>query len=338
MTIRTQVQKPDSHDLAKPMAMMIRVLCASLAILGAGLAHAQTYPSKPVTIIVPFAVGSAADQVARGVAQILSAGLPNNPTVVIDNKPGASGMIAAQAAARAAADGHTLFYTTNTTQSANQHLFKKLSYDPVNDFAPITAIATGAMILAVPMTSPVKSMADFISLARRRDVNYGAGNSSSRLAGEMFRQMTGTNLTFVPYKSNPQAIADLVGGQLDAMFADTASAMALIKADKLRPIAFTGSQRTPSFPNLPTIDELGIKGYSLTYWGAMYAPRGAPREIIQLLNALIVQGVKSEPFKAVISNAALDVFTSTPEELGAFQVAEAQRWGRVIKAAGIEPE
>lgn len=311
---------------------------AACAVAVAGCAYAQNYPAKPVTIIVPFAVGSAADQVARAVAQVFTAGLPNNASVVIDNKPGASGMIAAQAAARAPADGYTLFYTTNTTQSANQHLFKKLSYDPVADFAPISAIATGAMILAVPVSSPVKTVADFIALAHKRDVNFGAGNSSSRVAGEMFKQMTGTNMMFVPYKSNPQAITDLVGGQLDAMFADTASAMALIKAEKLRPIAFTGLRRTPSFPSLPTIDESGVKGYSLTYWGAMYAPRGTPKEIVNLLNSLIVSGVKTEPFKAVLANAALDVYTSTPDELAQFQAAEAQRWGRVIKSAGIEPE
>lgn len=311
---------------------------AACAVAVTGCAYAQSYPAKPITIIVPFAVGSAADQVARGVAQIFTAGLPNNATVVIDNKPGASGMIAAQAAARAPADGYTLFYTTNTTQSANQHLFKKLSYDPVADFAPISAIATGAMVLAVPVSSPVKTVADFIALARKRDVNFGAGNSSSRVAGEMFKQMTGTNMTFVPYKSNPQAITDLVGGQLDAMFADTASAMALIKAEKLRPIAFTGSRRTPSFPSLPTIDESGVKGYSLTYWGAMYTPRGTSKEIVNLLNSLIVNGVKTESFKAIISSAGLDVYTSTPDELAQFQAAETQRWGRVIKSAGIEPE
>ena len=319
-------------------ASCFTAVIAALGTVATAPALAQAYPSKPITIIVPFAVGSSADQLARGIAQTLSTGLPNAPSVVVDNKPGASGMIAAQAAARAPADGYTLFYTTNTTQSANQHLFKKLTYDPVADFAPISPIATGAMVLAVPLSSPVRTVADFVALARSRELTFGAGNSSSRVAGEMFKQMTGAKLTFVPYKSNPQALPDLVSGQLDCMFADTASAMALIKAEKVRAIAFTGQQRTPSLPLLPTLDESGVKGYALTYWGAMYAPRGTPKEIIDRLNALIVDGAKVEPLKSIIANAALDAYTSTPDELARFQATEADRWGRVIKAAGIEPE
>lgn len=315
-----------------------RVLQLVVLVAGVGVVHAQTYPVRPITIIVPFAAGSAADQLARGLAQVFTTALANNAVVVVDNRPGASGIIAAQSAARAPADGYTLFYTTNTTQSANQFLFKKLPYDPVADFSPISAVATGAMVLTVPVMSQVKSVTDFIALARRNQVNFGAGNSSSRIAGELFKQLTGANLTYVPYKSNPQAIADLVGGQLDAMFADTASALPLIKAGKLRAIAFTGSRRSPTLPLVPTIEESGVSGYSLSYWGALYAPRGTSREIVNLLNSLIASGVRSEQFKQLLTNTGLDAFTTSPDELAKFQLAEAQKWGRIIKNAEIVAE
>ncbi len=300
-------------------------------------AHADTYPSKPITLIVPFSAGSGTDQLARGLAQAMQTALPG-AVFVIDNKPGASGIIGAQAAARAPADGYTLLMTTNTTQAANPHLFKKLPYDPAVDFAPVATLARGSMVLTVPASSPLQSVADFIAFARTRSVSFGAGNSSSRVAAEMFKQATGANLLYVPYKSNPQAVTDLIGGQIDVMFADTATTLPLIQSGKLRALGYTGAKRTATLPSVPTLEEAGVKGYELSYWIAVYAPRGTPADIVRRLNEAITKSLSSDIMKTVFAQAILDSFAMTPEELGRFQQSEAEKWGRVIKAAGIEPE
>jgi tripartite-type tricarboxylate transporter receptor subunit TctC len=184
----------------------------------------------------------------------------------------------------------------------------------------------------------VQTVSEFMSLARKKSLNFGAGNSSSRVAGEMFKQLTGINLTYVPYKSNPQAVTDLVGGQLDVMFADTATALPLVQAGKLRALGYTGMQRMPAMPGVPTLDEAGIKGYELTYWIAVYGPKGMPPDIVRRLNEILVKGVRSEIMGVVFAHAVLDVFTTSPEGLAQFQRAETEKWGRIIKAAGIEPE
>jgi len=300
-------------------------------------AWAQSYPSKPIMLVVPFSPGSGTDQVARGMAQVITSAL-NGATVVVDNKPGASGMIAAQAVAKAPADGYTLFMTTNTTQSANPHLFKKLSYDPVGDFTPVAAIARGSMVLVLPGNSPIKSVGDFITAAKNKPLTFGAGNSSSRVAAEMFSQMTGTKTLYVPYKGNPQAVTDLVGGQLDFMFADTATALPLVQAGRLKAIAYAGDKRSAAVPSLPTLDEAGVKGYELYYWVAVYAPKGTPPELVKRLNDILVTGVHSSVMTTIYTQAVLDIFTTTPDGLAQFQRAETEKWGRVIKAAGIEAE
>lgn len=312
------------------------LLFAAAALVSAG-AQAQAWPSHPITLVVPFAAGSGTDQVARGVAQVIQAEFPGS-SVVIDNRPGASGMIAAQAAARAAPDGYTLFLTTNTTQSANQFLFKKLPYDPVADFTPVGGLGRGAMVLALPSTSPIKTLPELIAASKKRPQNFGAGNSSSRVAGELFKQMTGAALTYVPYKSNPQAVTDLVGGQIDLMFADTATALGLVNSGKLKALAYTGAQRSPELPSIPTIDESGVKGYELTYWVAAYAPHGTPPELVRRLNDAIVKGLKTPTMENIFKQIVLDPFPTTVEGLAQFQRAETEKWGRVIKGAGIEPE
>ena len=321
---------------------MGRICCATrlLAVAAALIAHgalAQNYPSRPITLVVPFAAGSGTDQIARAMSQAIAAEW-RGTTMVVDNKPGASGAIAAQAVARAAPDGYTLFMTTNTTQSANPHLYRKLSYNPVTDFTPIAALAKGAMVLAVPAASPLKSVADFVGYGRKKSINFGAGNSSSRVAGELFKQMTGVDLVYVPYKSNPQAVTDLVGGQLDAMFADTATTLPMIQSGRLRALGYTGSQRAAVLPAVPTLDEAGVKGYELSYWVAVYAPRGAPPEIVRRLNEVFNKAVRADSVGTVFAQAIVDVYTTTPEGLAEFQRAETEKWGRIIKGAGIEPE
>lgn len=309
----------------------------ALALASAAPALAQAYPSKPITLVVPFSAGAGTDQVARAMANHMQVAF-SGATVVVENKSGASGLIAAQAVAKAAPDGYTLLMTTNTTQSANPHLFKKLPYDPVGDFAPIAAVARGSMVLALPVSSPIQSVADFIAEGKKRVLTFGAGNSSSRVAAEMFSQLTGAKVLYVPYKSNPQAVTDLVGGQFDFMFGDTVTALPLVKSGNLKALAYTGDKRSPVLPNVPTLVESGVKGYELYYWVAVYAPKGTPRDVIARLNQAFVSGAKSDAVGAVYHNALLEPFTTTPEELATFQRTETEKWGRVIKAAGIQAE
>ncbi|OUM00595.1 Bug family tripartite tricarboxylate transporter substrate binding protein [Variovorax sp. JS1663] len=309
------------------------------ALLAAGVAAAQGYPDKPITFVVPFAAGSATDQIARALGTGITA--ETKQPVVIDNKAGASGFIAAQQVAKAAADGYTVLITTNTTHAANEHLFKKLPYDPVKDFAPVAALGKGGQIMVVNPNSPVKTVAEFVALAKKEPgrLSFGSGSSSSRMAGELLQQMAGIKLLHVPYKSNPLAVTDLLGGQIDMMITDTATGLPQVKAGKLRALGVSGAKRSPLAPELPTIAEAGVKGYEMGYWFAAYAPAKTPPAVVNRLNELLVKAAKSEAAKtAFYDPSGTEVFTSTPEELAKFQAGESQKWGRIVKAAGIEAE
>ncbi|MDR6537086.1 tripartite tricarboxylate transporter substrate binding protein [Variovorax soli] len=309
------------------------------ALLAAGGAAAQTYPDKPITFVVPFAAGSATDQIARALGNGVTA--ETRQPVVIDNKAGASGFIASQQVAKAAPDGYTVLITTNTTHAANEHLFKKLPYDPVKDFAPVAALGKGGQIMVVNTSSPARTVAEFIALAKKEPgkLSFGSGSSSSRMAGELLQQMAGIKLLHVPYKSNPLAITDLLGGQIDMMITDTATGLPQIKAGKLRALGVSGAKRSPLAPELPTIAEAGVKGYEMGYWFAAYAPAKTPPAVVKRLNELLVKAAKSEAAKtAFYDPSGTEVFTSTPEELAKFQQGESQKWGRIVKAAGIEAE
>ena len=296
------------------------------------------FPEKPITFIVPFAAGSATDQFARALGQSITE--QTKQAVVVDNKAGASGQIAAQAAAKSAADGYTVLITTNTTHAANEHLYKKLPYDPVKDFAPVTGLGKGGQVLVVRSDAPYKSVADLLAKAKKEPnkLSFGSGSSSSRVAGEMFKQLSATEILHVPYKSNPNAITDLLGGQIDMMITDTATGVPQIKGGKLRALGVSTIKRIPMLPDVPTIDEAGVKGYDMSYWFAAYVPAGTPAPVVARLNELLVNAVKSAPAKQFFEGSGAEGWTSTSAELAKFQAAETQKWGKVIKAAGIEPE
>ncbi len=319
------------HALAHAAALL---LAAALP----GAAFAQDYPSKPFTFIVPFAAGSATDQLARALGQSVTE--QTKQTVVIENKAGASGMIAAQQAANAPADGYTVLITTNTTHAANEHLYKKLPYDPVKDFAPVTGLGKGGQVMVVNVASPYKSVADVVAAARKNPgkLSFGSGSSSSRMAGEMLKQLTDTDILHVPYKSNPLAITDLLGGQIDLMITDTSTGVPQVKAGKLRALGYSTQTRSTQLPDVPTIAEAGVKGYDMGYWFAAYVPDGTPAPVVERLNALLGNAVRSPAATAFFNTAGSEPWTTTPAELASFQAAETQKWGRVIKAAGIAPE
>ncbi|CAN7337555.1 tripartite tricarboxylate transporter substrate binding protein [Variovorax paradoxus] len=317
------------------------ILSAAALALVPLLGHAQqqAFPEKPITFVVPFAAGTATDQIARALGNSITA--ETKQPVVIDNKAGASGFIASQQVAKAAADGYTVLITTNTTHAANEHLFKKLPYDPVKDFAPVTALGKGGQIMVVNPSFPAKSVAEFVALAKKEPGKYsfGSGSSSSRMAGELLQQMADIKLLHVPYKSNTLAVTDLLGGQIHMMITDAATGLPQVKAGKLRALGVSSAARSPLAPDVPTISEAGVKGYEMGYWFAAYAPAKTPPAVVKRLNELLVKAAKSASAKtAFYEPTGTEVFTTSPEELARFQTTESQKWGRIVKAAGIEAE
>jgi tripartite-type tricarboxylate transporter receptor subunit TctC len=311
---------------------------AAVGALAPFAAGAQGFPDKPITFIVPFAAGSATDQLARAIGQGVT--LESRQQVVVDNKPGANAFIGAQAAARAPKDGYTVFITTNTTHAANEHLFKKLPYDPVKDFEPVTLLGRGGQIMVVNPSLPVANVQDFIRLAKSKPgkLSFGSGSSSSRIAGELFKQMTGTYIVNIPYKSNPMAVTDLLGGQIDVMITDMATGLPQVKSGKLKALGVSTTQRSALAPELPTIAEAGVKGYEMTYWFAAYVPAGTPAPVVAKLNELLVKAAHGSAAAGFYGSTGTEVLTGTPEALRKFQQAESQKWGRIITSAGIERE
>jgi tripartite-type tricarboxylate transporter receptor subunit TctC len=313
-------------------------LAAGIASFIAAAAVAQEYPAKPITFVVPFAAGSATDQIARALGQ--SVAEQSKQSVVIDNKPGASGFLAAQQVAKASADGYTVLITTNTTHAANEHLYKSMPYDPVKDFVPVTLLGKGGQIMIVNPKVEAKTVGEFVALAKKNPgkLTFGSGSSSSRIAGELLQQMAGIQILHVPYKSNPLAITDLLGGQIDMMITDTATGLPQVKGGKVRALGVTARSRTPLAPDIPTIDEAGVKGYEMGYWFAAYVPARTPPAVVTRLQEMLVAATKSTAAKSFYESTGTEVVTSTPEDLRKFQAAESQKWGRIIKAANIQPE
>jgi len=301
-------------------------------------ALAQSFPTKPITFIVPFAAGSATDQIGRAIGQGVTE--QTGQAVVIENKPGASAMIGAAAGARATPDGYTVLITTNTTHAANEHLYKSLTYNPVKDFAPISLLGKGGQIMVVNPSSPAKTVGEFLAQAKQQPgkLSFGSGSSSSRIAGELLQQMAGVQLLHVPYKSNPLAVTDLLGGQIDMMITDTATGLPQVKSGKLRALGVTGTARSPLAPDVPTIAEAGVPGYEMGYWFAAYAPAGTPPDVVKHLNELLVNATKTKPAQQFYAQTGTDAASSTPDELAKFQQAESKKWGDIIKKAGIQPE
>ena len=311
---------------------------AAMLATAPGIAAAQGYPNKPVTFVVPFAAGSATDQLARALASSVSQ--DTKQPVIVDDRAGASGMLAAQNVAKAAPDGYTVLITTNTTHAADEHLFKKMAYDPVKDFVPVTGLGKGGQVLVVRPESPYKTVADLVADAKKNPgkLSFGSGSSSSRVAGEMLKQLTHTDILHVPYKSNPNALTDLLGGQITFMITDTATGVPQVKGGKLRALGVSTTKRVALLPDVPTIAEAGVKGYDMGYWFAAYVPAGTPASVVARLRDLLIAGTRSTAAKTFFDTTGSDVWTTTSDELARFQAGESLKWGQVIKAAGIEPE
>ena len=317
---------------------MIRrhILVALLA--AAPFAALAQYPDKPMTFVVPFAAGSGTDQLARALGQGVTD--DTHQAVVVDNKPGANAFIGAQTAAKAPNDGYTVFISTNTTQAANEHLFKKLPYDPVKDFEPVTLLTQGGLILIVNNALGVNSIQDLVKLAKSRPgkLSLGYGSSSSHVAGELFKQMTGTYIVSIPYRSNPLAVIDVISGQIDMMITDMSTGLPQAKAGKVKALGVSAAKRTALAPELPTISEAGVKGYEMGFWVAAYVPAGTPPSVVHRLNEILGKANKGEAISNFYAQNGYEALTSTPDELRKFQAVESDKWRRVITAAGIDKE
>jgi tripartite-type tricarboxylate transporter receptor subunit TctC len=339
MTLPTPArqERPARAVLAALAATLTTTL---LAVAIAPEALAQAYPAagQPIKMVVPFAAGSGTDQVARALAQAMSEA--NHVTVVVDNRPGGNSFIGAQAVANAPPDGYTMLLTTNSTHAAAEHLFKNVPYDPVKDFTPVALLRKGYLVMVTRPDFPAANVAEFTAQARREPgkLNFGSGSSSSRVSAELYRQMAGVDITHVPYKSNPNALTDLVGGQVQVMFVDTSSALSLVKSGKLRGLAVTSNRRLDILPDLPTLDEAGIKGYEMSYWTAAYLPRNTRPEIAARLGDLLKQAMGSPELKQLMEKTGTEVSYGDADMLRRFQASETDKWAQIIKAAGIQPE
>ena len=316
--------------------MMQRILVLT-ALLAALSAQAQGYPAKPVKLVVPFPAGSATDQIARVVAQELQGAL--GQPFVVDNKPGAQGTIAAEGVAKSAPDGYTLMVSTNTPQAAAPALFKELRYDPVKDFQPIARLGTISFMLMVAPEFPAKNLKEFLAHARSNPgkLSGGYGSAGSQVSQALLRSMGKINFVDVPYKGLPQAITDVMGGQISFTFADLANALAQQKGGKLRGLAVTSEKRSPLAPDVPAIAE-ELKGYELIAWFALMAPAGTPPEIVTRLYGATATALKKPDAAARFATLGTDVGLMDPAQLADFIKSEITKWSRMAKEAGIQPQ
>jgi len=319
------------------MRRILFLLAAGLLALAAPAAPAA-YPDKPLKIIVPFPAGSGTDTGARVLGQWLTA--KTGQTVIVDNRPGASGFIAAQAAAAAAPDGHTLLLTTNTTHAANPAMFKKLPYDPVKDFEPVSTVGSAGLLLLVPAASPYQDIGSFLARLRAggKRLHFGAGNSSSRIAGELLKTAIEADLLAIPYKGTPQALTDLMGGQIDFMFCDIGAALPLVMGGKLRALATSSADRELLMRDVPTLKEAGLKDFEMTVWSAAFVPAKTPADTIAKLSQLFRDALADPAVRQEFSNTGGRSRGSTPDELRAFVKSEMAKWAAAVKTAGIQPE
>jgi tripartite-type tricarboxylate transporter receptor subunit TctC len=299
--------------------------------------NAQSYPSKPVKLVVPFPAGSATDQIARVIGNELQGAL--GQPFVVDNKPGAQGTIAAEGVARSAPDGYTLMLTTNTPQAAAPALFKQLRYDPVKDFAPIARLGTISFMLMVAADSPAKNFKEFLAHARANPgkLSGGYGSAGSQVSQAMMRSMARIEFVDVPFKGLPEAITNVMGGQISFTFADLANALAQQKGGKLRGLAVTSEKRSPLAPGVPAIAE-ELKGYELIAWFALMAPAGTPKEIVAQLHGATAKALAKPDLVARFATLGTDVGLMDPAQLEGFIKAEITKWSRMAKEAGIQPQ
>lgn len=316
----------------------MHTLFAALGLLLAQATPAQPYPSRPITLVVPFAAGSGTDAVARTVAQKLSDRLKQ--PVVVDNKAGASAQIGAQFVATAKPDGYTLFMTTNTSHSANPSLFKALKYDPIKDFTPVARVGELPFALAVHPSVPARTLKELIDHARANPgkLSYATPNSTSLVASETIKRIAGIEMTGIPYKSSPQAMTDLIGGQVQVYVVDFGSGMSMLRSDKIRVLAVTTAGPSRILPGVPPVGET-VRGFDLTSWNGIFGPAGLPEAVVERLNAELQQVLADKEVQDKLAQIGFEVWPSkTPQEFARYVADQLANWTTLIRQAGIRPE
>lgn len=317
----------------------LKHLLVAFSLMAAALgASAQSnFPSQNVTIVLPFGPGSGTDIVTRMVAQKLSESL--GKPVVVENKPGANGSIAAEYVARAKPDGHTLIIGTNSTHGANPALIKEMRYDPIKSFEHVNRVAVFTSILVVNPKLPVKTMTELIAYGKANELTLATGNASGIVQSEtLARQVGWKKLLRVPFKSNPQAMTEVIAGRVDFMFTDIAAAQAQVKAGNLRALAVTSKNRSAIMPELPTIIESGVPDYDLSGWNGLFAPAGTPPDVVNKINAEITKIVQMPDVRARILDIGAEPGPMKPAEYAAWVQSEVTKWTKLVKEAGIQPE
>jgi tripartite-type tricarboxylate transporter receptor subunit TctC len=317
---------------------LVRATGAIAALAAATLVSAQSYPTRPIKMIVPFPPAGSTDISARAVAGKLGERL--GQPVVIENKAGAGGNIGTDVAAKAPPDGYTIVVGTVGTHAINAGLYSKMPYDNLRDFAPVILLSTTPNVLVMPTSFPARSVQDVIAMAKAKpgELTFASSGSgtSIHLSGELFNSMAGTKMQHIPYKGSAPMLIDLMSGQVNMAFDNLSSSMVHIKAGKIKALATTGAKRSPALPDLPTISEAGLAGYDSTSWNAIYAPAGTPREIIAKLNHEVNAILQSPETRRFFAEQGAEAGGGTPEQLGAFTRAETAKWAKVVKDSGAK--
>jgi tripartite-type tricarboxylate transporter receptor subunit TctC len=307
------------------------------AVLMSGDAFAQNYPSRNITLVLPFAAGSGTDTTTRLIGKEVGTAL--GVSMIIDNKAGANGSIAASYVARSPADGYTLFVTTNTTHSANPYLLKNMTYDPMKDFTPIARTGDLPFMLVIHPDIPANSVAELIALAKKEPgkYSYASGSSSAIVSGATFARLAGIDLLHVPYKSSPPALTDLIAGRVSMMFIDVPTGLPHVNAKALKALAVTTKRPSALLPHLPTMDAT-VKGFDITSWQGWLGPANLPKDMVTKLNAEIRKVIERPDIKSQLADRGMEAFSGTPEEFEAFLKEQLVLWEKLIADAGIEKQ
>jgi len=328
----------------RPSFSWVTSLAVSVGMAGALLsspaALAQAFPNKPLRLICPFPPGGAVDIASRAIAQELSKNL--GQPVTVENRPGAGGNIGGAEAARANPDGYTIFMTTSGIQAINPVLYAKMPFDPNKDLVPVSALVSLNNVLVLHPSIKANSVADVIALAKSQPgaINYASSGSgtSIHMSGEMFKSLTGVNMTHIPYKGSAPAMTDLLGGQVMMMFDNIPSAIPHIKSGKLKALATTGSKRDPLLPELPTLAEAGVSGYESGVWFGLTVPANTPRDVVMKLNAEAIKGTRSPEFVKRMTELGYNIMGTSPEVMLDMSRAEVQRWGPIVRSSGAKAD
>ena len=317
--------------------LLLPLVVAGAALFSAPL-HADNYPSKPITLVNVFGPGSSSDTICRVLAEPLSIALKQS--VIVEDRTGASGALAALYVARAAPDGYTLMMATNSPLSAVPFLMKNVSYDPVKDFTPVTRVGSFTLMLAVNPSLPVKTVKELIDYAKANPgkLSFASANTSGIVAGETLAHWAEIDMLHVPYKSTPPALQDVLAGRISMMFVDLTSGLPHVRSGALRALAVTRLNRSSLFPELPTLDEAGVTGFDMDSWGGIVAPAHTPPAIVSELNRELRKIIDDPNIKSKLGNVGFEAFSSSPAELGDFIRVQLGKWGKMVKDAGIQPE